>query len=117
MKDINKLKGYRTKYKRYYGIDFGSEYAVHHIDGNRENNDISNLVLLPSKLHSKYHFQKTVIEATPLPTRISGNGLNVQSYYLACLEEFLETIAECNKWYDYKMYLEGRIPNIHCIEL
>lgn len=117
MKDISKLKGYRTKYKRYYEIDFGKEYAVHHIDGNRENNDISNLVLLPSKLHSKYHFQKSIIEAVPLPTRISGNGANSQSYYLNCLESFIETLTECNKWYDYKMHLEGCMPNIHGIEL
>jgi len=30
MKDVDKLKNYRTKYKRYYGIDFGSDYVIHH---------------------------------------------------------------------------------------
>ena len=117
MKDINKLKNYREKYKRHYGIDFDKNYAVHHIDGNRQNNDIKNLVLLPTRLHSKYHFLKTTVEAMPLPTKITGNGLNTQSYYLTSLEEFLETLRECNKWYDYKMYLDGCIPNIHGIVL
>lgn len=117
MKDANELKNYRTKYKRYYGIEFGREYAVHHIDGNRENNDISNLVLLPTKLHSQYHFLKTIVERQELPTRISGNALSSQSYYLSGLEEFLRVLGECNKWYDYKMYLEGCIPNIHRIIL
>lgn len=32
MKDINKLKDYRLKYKRYYDIDFDKDYAIHHID-------------------------------------------------------------------------------------
>ena len=33
--------------------------VVHHIDGNKENNDIHNLVLFPSKsAHAKYHFEK-----------------------------------------------------------
>ena len=117
MRDINKLKNYRTKYKRYYEIEFGREYAVHHIDGNRENNDIANLVLLPSKLHSQYHFLKTIIDRQNLPTVISGNALSSQSYYLSSLEEFLKVLKECNKWYDYKMYLDGCIPNIHSIML
>ena len=117
MKDIEKLKDYRKKYKRYFGIDFGKEYAIHHIDGDHSNNDINNLLLLPSKLHSKYHFQKSIIEAQALPTRITGNACHSQSYYLACLEDFLNTLVECNKWYDYKMYLEQKIPNIHGIEL
>ena len=38
---------YREKYKRYYRIEFSKEYVVHHIDFDRENNDISNLLLLP----------------------------------------------------------------------
>ena len=117
MKDINKLKDYRVKYKRYYDIEFGNDYAVHHIDGDRTNNDISNLVLLPKELHSKYHFQKSIIDSQPLPTRITGNGLNSQSYYLACLESFMKTLQECNKWYDYKLFLEGAIPNIHHLYL
>ena len=56
MKDINKLKNYRLKYKRYYNIDFDDTYDVHHIDFNHNNNDIDNLILLPKALHSKYHF-------------------------------------------------------------
>ena len=43
MKDIEKLKDYRKKYKRYFGIDFGKEYAIHHIDGDHSNNDINNI--------------------------------------------------------------------------
>ena len=42
---------YREKYKRYYGIEFGKDFVIHHIDFDRENNDISNLVLLPRELH------------------------------------------------------------------
>ncbi len=43
MKDMNKLKDYRLKYKRYYGIDFGDNYVIHHIDLNHNNNNIKNL--------------------------------------------------------------------------
>lgn len=50
---------YRKYYKDYYGIDFDSNYVIHHIDFDRSNNDINNLILLPSKLHSRYHFLLT----------------------------------------------------------
>ena len=111
------MANYRKMYKQYYGIDFGREYHVHHIDCNHENDAIGNLVLLPAKLHNRYHFQKRIIESQNLPTLISDNALHGQSYYLTCLEEFIETLKECNKWYDYKMYLDGKIQNIHGIEL
>lgn len=117
MKDVSKLKDYRLKYKRYYDIDFDDDYVVHHIDEDRTNNDISNLVLLPKKLHSKYHFQKSIIESQSLVTTITGNGLHGQSYYLTCLESFMDTLRECNQWYDYKLYLEGVLPNIHRLSL
>lgn len=31
------MANYRQMYKQYYGIDFGREYHVHHIDCNHEN--------------------------------------------------------------------------------
>lgn len=49
---------YRIKYKKHYEIEFGTDYVIHHIDEDRNNNDISNLLLLPRDLHSKYHEYK-----------------------------------------------------------
>lgn len=51
---------YRKKYKDYFKIHFGSEYDIHHIDFNHENNDIDNLLLLPKKLHRKLHDAKNI---------------------------------------------------------
>lgn len=53
---MKKSENYRQIYKDYYGIDFGNEYAIHHIDHNHANNDIRNLILLPKSVHSRYHF-------------------------------------------------------------
>lgn len=46
---------YRNYYKQYYNIEFGSEMDIHHIDKNRNNNDIRNLILFPGKFHNLYH--------------------------------------------------------------
>lgn len=50
---------YRKIYSEYYNLKWDSKlFEVHHIDRNKNNNDIKNLVLLPKKLHQEYH--KTV---------------------------------------------------------
>ena len=108
---------YRNIYKKHYGINFDRKYAVHHIDGDRNNNKIDNLLLLPTELHARYHFYKTFVESAPVPTKITGNHINANNHYITCLEIFLKVLDECNKWYDYKIYLDGVIPNIHNIKL
>lgn len=112
---------YRQLYKERYSIDFGGDYDIHHIDFNHSNNDISNLLLLPHDLHVKYHNlvnyysnskQKII---SPL---ITGNEVNANTYLMDLLEDLIRTITECNKWYDYKLYLDGKLPtNIHNIEV
>lgn len=110
MKELSKLKDYRLKYKRYYGIEFGSDYAVHHIDLNRQNNDISNLVLLPKKLHSKYHLIINALSINPEKPKADGfidirlSNVIITHYNTKMFELLPETMAECNKWLKYKQY-------------
>ena len=52
----------KVDYKKIYsenmnGLKWDSnQYDVHHIDLNRSNNDFENLVLVPKRLHRKFHF-------------------------------------------------------------
>ena len=118
------MANYRKIYKDYFGIKFGPEYVVHHIDANRENNDISNLLLLPKEVHAKYHLcfntLKSCDKSFKIESQITGTiskcGNNSQ-YFITMLKCYLEALDECNKWYDYKMYLMGKLPNIHNIKL
>ena len=48
-------KSYRKDYCSYLGYDITECYHVHHIDHDRENNKINNLVAIPKTLHSLYH--------------------------------------------------------------
>ena len=47
---------YRREYDVYLGAILTRDIHVHHIDHDRDNNDFSNLVAIPSKLHGRYHF-------------------------------------------------------------
>lgn len=111
MKDINKLKNYRIKYKRYYEIDFSNEYEIHHIDLDHTNNDISNLLLLPKELHRKYHYYLNVT-AHPLREEKIERTINItlndfDPYYnIDEIKKLIEVINECQKWIAYKNQLE-----------
>lgn len=118
------MESYRTVFKKHYGIDFSREYDIHHIDLNHNNNDINNLMLLPKELHSEYHTLLNSVCSSnesifnkEFNAKIHGNAICGDIYNLQMAKELIDILYECNKWYDYKMFLDGVIPNIHNIEL
>lgn len=100
--------GYRKFYADYYGIKFGREYSVHHIDGNRKNNDIKNLLLLPSNLHNRYHFYKNIIDSWDRDTRLSSLYSNV--YMMEAIKRFHDVCNECFLYYRMKVNLDMGVP-------
>lgn len=46
---------YRKLYENHYGIKIPPDFDIHHIDGDRGNNAIENLVLLPRTTHETLH--------------------------------------------------------------
>ena len=107
---------YLSLYKQALGIEFsGKDYNVHHIDQNRENNTLANLVLLPTKLHHQYHYYLGVLNTDFHWDICPSNGGNY--YLMEQLDKFYKLWEECCRWYDYKNYLLGYMPNVHEIEL
>ena len=103
MRKVTK-SNYRQYYKEYYGIEFGKDFSVHHIDMNRDNNDINNLLLLPKEIHNKFHMSvhcyKIGFEAVnPNLRKISPCGLN---YEITMLNTYISSIIEIQKWIGYK---------------
>lgn len=99
-------KNYRQYYKDYFGIDFGSNLHIHHIDGNRENNHIDNLLLMPKELHSKFHLASYSYEDgyklfSPKLEYILPNGL---SYSQEMFKIYIDCIIEIQKWVYYKEF-------------
>lgn len=98
---------YRAFYKKYYDIDFNNDYEIHHIDFNHENNNISNLLLLPKALHQQYHM---VIGCLTTDSKHeSGFLIDVRldnalitEYYSSIFYLLPMTIDECSKWLKWK---------------
>lgn len=103
---------YRKYYKEYYGIEFGSKYDIHHIDFNRSNNDISNLIVLPHLLHSKYHFyvQSIKVYESHLDT------LYMYSYLIPEIRKYIDITGEMLEWWglkrDFDAFIDSGVKNI-----
>ncbi len=93
---------YRKKYKQYYGIDFDGYYAIHHIDFDRTNNDIENLLLLPRGLHTKYHS----CLSTCADERHMINGVigELKKHQLTAMTNLATALKEIEKWRKWKGY-------------
>lgn len=97
---------YKKLYAETYGITWDTDMEIHHIDRNRENNDISNLILLPGYLHHELHnclheavFMSEQSSTGDLIERMMmrvfnyGNSHDQQALiHLSCV------LSECKRW-------------------
>lgn len=100
-----KRENYRKFYKDYYGIDFDKNYDIHHIDFNHDNNDISNLILLPRELHQKYHELVQQLAFFKDFKRFTICKMNT-TYTADILTEFAQVLKEISPWVARQEYLE-----------
>ena len=75
--DVCEEKQYRRKYELLTNIVTPKGFEIHHIDQNRDNYHINNLVLLPKYLHKKYHTYKQ--HADWLEACLKQNGLFLET--------------------------------------
>lgn len=111
------MEDYRKKYADYYEIVIGKGLEVHHVDGDRRNNDMDNLILIPAELHHRLHIGNGHIIAM----QDSAERIATRAYKMACLygglsydmmiwEEYAQTMKDMAKWGLLK-YLEYRKPS------
>ena len=100
---------YRELYKEYYGVSITESYDIHHIDFNRSNNSIDNLILLPKELHAKYHRCINELGGQSGTTAIDFK-INIQTDAQLCfIENYVETMKEIRKWVHYKHALDMQV--------
>lgn len=94
------MKNYRKFYEDVFGINIPKGYEIHHIDGDRQNNTIRNLVLLPKKLHNEYHTAlfnvKYCFGNYGLALQINeGSLLSMQCAYI---DKLSNVVSEAKEW-------------------
>ena len=101
---------YRQLYKDYYGIEFDRNMVVHHIDFDRSNNNIDNLILLPNRVHAKYHCALQMLigldMSNALNEELKLTGPMVPMHYSQWLRIMADALDETLPWikmkYDYE---------------
>ena len=112
--DKKKRKG--ANYKKILSDALGGirwdtkEFAVHHINHNREDNRVNNLMLLPKKLHSRYHTLLNL--ATAYGLDILSKDVNFCSLTHAST---IEKLIQCK--FDMALILQMQFDAIRNIEM
>lgn len=94
---------YRKFYKEFYGIEFTNNFVIHHINGDRYNNDISNLILLPRKLHTQYHRCLNFLKVPKIGSTITDLHLDLNNYsklkgLSTLLKTWINVSLEMSQW-------------------
>ena len=86
-------------------------FDVHHIDLDRSNNAIENLVAIPRKLHNDYHKYRLDIDCFNLDFNLKSsteNGHQSIGFATDQLTLFRKVYDECNAWVDFRNYRLGK---------
>ena len=92
---ISKFMNYIKIYESHTRHAVPVGYEIHHIDHDRENNEIQNLVLLPDTLHRAYHNSKIKLEQWELNflLKMRNDFVTIGNTEL---KNFLEILDKCN---------------------
>lgn len=77
---------YRNLYEKHYNLKIPKNWEIHHIDSNRNNNDINNLIMMPKKLHRALHNHIGLLPKNHLKVLrrwYKKKGAYYSSYFLA----------------------------------
>ena len=100
------MTNYKKLYAQTYGITWDADLEIHHIDRNRQNNNISNLILLPCHLHHELHnclneakFINEPVDVRYLIETMMGCMFNFgQSYHQEIFLRLSYILSECKRW-------------------
>ena len=112
------MTDYKKLYAQTYGITWDADLEIHHIDRNRQNNDISNLILLPGYLHHELHiclngavFMSEQVTAGDVIERMMERVFNYgDSYDKQAFLSLLLVLSECKRW-EFLKYVSYKYPD------
>lgn len=91
---------YKKYYEDYYKCKLSKSWEIHHIDFNHYNNDIYNLVALPSNLHKKLHkaynhykLYENYFDLSDI--KLHSGKLCNHTLFMEYLKEYINVVEEC----------------------
>lgn len=101
------MRDYRKLFCDYYNVKIPTDWDVHHIDYDHNNNDPSNLVALPKKLHRRLH--RTHNEFVHWCTNRDMNIIKIHDGFCGCtlaaqqsLLDYLTAVEDCTKYMNFR---------------
>lgn len=98
-----KKSNYRKKYLEFFNLEDDKRFQIHHLDLNRNNNNIYNLVLLPNVVHNRFHFFIAGFESKNkgVITLDLSNPFESMADIETCVK-VLPILKEIKKWVDIR---------------
>lgn len=96
---------YRNIYADYFGVKIPDGFIIHHIDENRDNNEIPNLLMMPDALHRKWHSIKKECKRSQMMESLDYMfGIDNISFPIAAsiIEEYIKIRWEVQDWINEK---------------
>ena len=88
---------YRKFYEKETGHAIPIGYEIHHIDENRDNNKIYNLVMIPKELHEKLHKNFNELKRFGIQNVLQPSN-DYRLPYFELLENHCNNLREVNKY-------------------
>lgn len=88
---------HRAIVEEYIGRQLTEDEVVHHIDGNRSNNDISNLMVMTQSKHAKLHHMQGDYANMHSQDAKERNRKAIQAYYSEHINKGSKKVAKCSK--------------------
>lgn len=99
--------GYRKEYERVTGKKVPRSFTIHHINHNRADGDVLNLVALPSSLHVKYHqlYPKIMLTDDVLMAPVNTDEIIDVVMAAERLVEFAKIRQQVVAWVNFRNFL------------
>jgi hypothetical protein len=101
---------YRKFYEKCTGKEVPKDFEVHHIDHDRSNNSIDNLVAIPKKLHHDYHksysqYKLAFSDFNPDNYKPEASGGQYLSFIADILADHSSVNLSICCWINFRVYL------------
>jgi len=100
---VETKKAYRTNYLKHFNLTNNQNFNIHHLNFDRECNDLGNLVLLPAELHASIHRLILSLSSTTKSTlNIDVSKAKMIVHDVPILQELANYLYELDFWITFK---------------